>query len=210
MKKKLLSLVLAGAMVATTSVSAFAAEDTKYEIQDGNGKDVEVKVDGNISAHDGTVLPGTVTVTVPTSTNFTVAPTGDLTSPTMSIRNSGDTPVLVIASEFVDASGTSEINVVKDESLLNDERKNVTLKITGGDKDIILTSESNGGKNGKMYKADGNDINSESDREIGKATKETPLDLHLTGKGVATKNTEGAIKDSFKLKLKIKQVKQTR
>lgn len=206
MKKKLLSLVLAGAMVATTSVSAFAA-DTEYEIQDGKGKDVEVKVEGNISAHDGTVLPSTVTVTVPTSTNFTVDQTGELTSPTMSIVNSGDTPVLVIASEFVDVSGTEEINVVKNESLLQDTRKNVTLKITGGDKEVVLTSEENGGKNGKMYKVNGDEITSGENFEIGKATKETPLNLKLTGKGVATKNTEAAIKDSFKLKLKIKQAR---
>lgn len=207
MKKKLLSLVLAGAMVATTSVSAFAAEDTKYEIQDGKGKDVEVKVEGNISANDGTVLPSTVTVTVPTSTNFTVDPTGELTSPTMSIRNSGDTPVSVIVSEFVDVSGTEKINVVKNETDLADQRKNVTLKITG-DKEIILTSENNNGKNGKMYKVNGDPATTDEDLKIGKATKETPLDLKLIGKGVASTGGDAAIQDSFKLKLKIKQERQ--
>lgn len=207
MKKKLLSLVLAGAMVATTSVSAFAAEDTKYEIQDGKGKDIEVKVEGNISDYNGTVLPSTVTVTVPTSTNFTVDQTGELTSPTMSIRNSGNTPVLVIASEFVDVSGTKDINVVKEETLLQSKRENVTLKITGGDKEVVLTSEENNGKNGKMYKVSGEEITSDQNFEIGKATKETPLDLKLTGKGVAATGTEAAIKDSFKLKLKIKQAR---
>lgn len=207
MKKKLLSLVLAGAMVASTSVSAFAEADTKYEIQDGKGRDVEVKVEGNISDHNGTVLPSAVTVTVPTSTNFTVDQNGDLTSPTMSIRNSGDTPVLVIVSEFVDVSGTERINVVKNETELAGERKNVTLKITG-DKEIILTSENNNGKNGKMYKVNGDAATTEEDLKIGKATKDTPLDLKLTGKGVASTSGDEAVQDSFKLKLKIKQERQ--
>lgn len=206
MKKKLLSLVLAGAMVASTSVSAFAA-DKEYEIQDSKGKDVEVKVEGNISDNSGVILPSTVTVTVPTSTNFTVDQTGELTSPTMSIRNSGDTPVLVILSEFVDVSGTEQINVVQSETALSNQRKNVTLKITG-DKDIILTSENNNGKNGKMYKVDGSEATSEEDRKIGRATKEMPLDLKLTGKGVQSTSGDEAIKDSFKLKLKIKQERQ--
>lgn len=205
MKKKLLSLVLAGAMVASTSVSAFATETT-HEIQSGKEKEVEVKVEGNISAHDGSVLPSSVTVTVPTTVNFTVNENGDLSSPTMYIKNSGETAVSVIASEFVDSSGGAEIDVVKEETNLS-ERKNITLKITGGDRDFILTSEANGDKYGKIYKADGSGTGSDEDRVIGKATKDKPLELRLTGKGVASQSGNKAIQDSFKLKLKIKQQK---
>lgn len=204
MKKKLLSLVLAGAMVASTSVSAFA--DDTHEIQSGKEKEVEVKVEGNITGHDGSVLPSSVTVTVPTTVNFTVNANGDLSSPTMYIRNSGETAVSVIASEFVDSSGGAEIDVVKEETNLS-ERKNITLKITGGDRDFILTSEANGDKYGKIYKANGSDTASDEDRVIGKATKDKPLELRLTGKGFASQSGNKAIQDSFKLKLKIKQQK---
>lgn len=204
MKKKLLSLVLAGAMVATTSVSAFA--DDTHEIQSGKEKEVEVKVEGNITGHDGSVLPSSVTVTVPTTVNFTVNENGDLSSPTMYIRNSGETAVSVIASEFVDSSGGTEIDVVKEERNLS-KRKNITLKITGGDRDFILTSEQNGNKYGKIYKADGGDISLDTDRVIGTATKDKPLELRLTGKGVTSQEGDQAIQDSFKLKLKIKQQK---
>lgn len=207
MKKKFLSLMMAAAVVASTSVSAFATERT-HEIQSGKEKEVEVKVEGNISAHDGSVLPSTVTVTVPTSANFTVDQSGELSSSTISIKNSGDTAVLVIASEFIDSDGSEGINVVKSESDLNNTRKNVTLKITGGEKDAILTSEANNNNNkhGKIYKADGSALGAEEELVIGKATKDTSLDLKLTGKGVASSgDTDKAIQNNFKLVLKIKQ-----
>lgn len=206
MKKKLLSLVLAGAMVASTSVSAFA-DDAKHEIQSGQEKEVEVKVEGNITGHDGSVLPSSVTVTVPTTANFTVNANGELSSPAMYVKNSGETAVSVIASEFVDSNGENGINVVKGETNLSDKRKNITLKITGGDRDFILTSEANGNKYGKIYKSDGTDISLDTDRVIGTATKDKPLELRLTGRGVASQDGDQAIQDSFKLKLKIKQQK---
>lgn len=207
MKKKLLSLVLAGAMVASTSVSAFATETT-HEIKADQEKEVEVKVEGNIAGHDGNVLPSSVTVTVPTTANFTVNKKGELSSPTMYIRNSGETAVLVIASEFIDSNGETGINVVKGETDISDKRKNITLKITGGDRDFILTSEQEGNKYGKIYDADGNPISSEANRVIGKATKDNPLELTLSGKGIASKESDQAIQDNFKLKLKIKQERQ--
>lgn len=201
MKKKLLSLVLAGAMVASTSVSAFA-DDASHEIQSTTEKNVQIPIEGNIAANDGSVLPSTVTVTVPTSANFTVDKEGNLNSATMSIKNSGDTPVSVIASEFVDTNGTRGINIVKEDQLGN-TRNNVALKIVGGKEDIILTSDNNG----KMYKSDGSTvITPEMDFVIGNVTKDIPLNLTLTGKGVKSTNpSDKAVQDNFKLVLKIKQ-----
>lgn len=201
MKKKLLSLVLAGAMVASTSVSAFA-DDASHEIQSTTEKNVQIPIEGNIAANDGSVLPSTVTVTVPTSANFTVDKEGNLNSATMSIKNSGDTPVSVIASEFVDTNGTRGINIVKEDQLGN-TRNNVALKIVGGKEDIILTSDNNG----KMYKSDGSTvITPEMDFVIGNVTKDIPLNLTLTGKGVKSTDTnDKAVQDNFKLVLKIKQ-----
>lgn len=59
-----------------------------------------------------------------------------------------------------------------------------------------------------MYKVNGDPATSDEDLKIGKATKETPLDLKLIGKGVASRDGAEAIQDSFKLKLKIKQERQ--
>ena len=99
LRKKLLSLGLATAMVATTAMPAFAT--TQVEVQQGSEKEVEVKIEGNVAAHDGTVLPSTVTVTVPTSANFTVKSDGSLISGSMNITSNGDSAVSVIASKFI-------------------------------------------------------------------------------------------------------------
>lgn len=208
MKKKLLSLVLAGAMVASTSVSAFAdTNEATHQIPNNSEKQVEVKVEGNIASHNGTVLPpSTVTVTVPTSANFTVKSNGSLTSATMRITNGSDTAVSVIASRFVDTNGTEGINIVKDGAL--DDRKKIKLKLTGGNEDIVLTSEKNTGFSGKMYKNNGTEeIREDEGFVIGNVTKDIPLELTLTGEGKeATESDTTAIQDDFKLILKIKRV----
>lgn len=207
MKKKLLSLVLAGAMVASTSVSAFAdTNEATHQIPNNSEKQVEVKVEGNIASHNGTVLPpSTVTVTVPTSANFTVKSNGSLTSATMRITNGSDTQVSVIASRFVDTNGTEGINIVKDGTL--DDRKKIKLKLTGGNEDIVLTSEKNTGFSGKMYKNNGTEeIREDEGFVIGNVTKDIPLELTLTGEGKeATDSDTTAIQDDFKLILKIKR-----
>lgn len=208
MKKKLLSLVLAGAMVASTSVSAFAdTNEATHQIQNQSEKKVEVKVEGNIASHNGTVLPpSTVTVTVPTSANFTVKSDGKLTSATMRITNSSDTPVSVIASKFIDSNGTEGINILKSDA--PSQRKEINLKLTGGDKEIVLSSEANNdGTSGKMYKNNGaNEIQESEDFVIGDATKDIPLELTLTGEGKASSDSDTTpIKDDFKLILKIKR-----
>lgn len=206
MKKKFLSLMMAAAMVATTSVSAFADDTTTHEIQKGTEKNVEVKIEGNIAANDGTVLPSTVTVTVPTSASFTVKKDGSLTSATMNITSNGDSAVSVIASKFIDTNGQAGINIIKDGDI--NSREKIKLKLTGGDQDIILSSETNSeGTLGKMYKSDGStEITDSLNFVIGNVTKDTPLKLRLEGEGKASSDTsDAAIQDNFKLVLKIKK-----
>ena len=158
MKKKFLSLMMAAAVVATTSVSAFA--DENYQLTSvGQEKNVEIGIEGKVEDYDGNVLPSTVTVTVPTSLNFTVKKNGSIVSPEIEIKNSGDEPVSVIATEFVDTTGENGgIKVKKDGEL--QARNEVKLRLVGGDQDITLTSESNGdGKSaGKMYNKDNTPI----------------------------------------------------
>lgn len=210
MKKKLLSLVLAGAMVASTSVSAFA-EDRPYEIQPNSSTNAEVEITGDIESSSGQVLPGTVEVTVPTNASFTVKKDGTIESGTMTIRNKGKATVSVIASKFIDTTGEKKINLVKEDQLVANDRNKVSLKLTGGEKEIILTSQGNGDNKaaGKMYDATNDtEINEGSDFVIKKVEASGTLDLQLKGQGTAyaeSSNSGDAVNDTFKLILKIKQ-----
>ena len=206
MKKKLLSLVLAGAMVASTSVSAFA--DT-FDIQQGTGTDVNVSITGNLEGSDGTTVPGTVTVTVPTAAIFNVNHTdGNVTSAAMEVVNNSDEAVLVYASSFTDATGTDKINLVSEEGLKSSSKRNdVFLKLTGGDREIYFTSESKDGKFGKIYDSTTKQ-ELVSGTEIATVSKQSTLSLRLAGTG----STQGGdlndpIADNFKLVLKIKRAR---
>ena len=205
MKKKLLSLVLAGAMVASTSVSAFA--DT-FDIQQGTGTDVNVSITGNIANKEGVVLPGTVSVTVPTAAVFNVAQDGTLTSAPMNIVNNGDEDVLVIASKFTDTTGDTGIKLVKEDELeRSSSKKEVFLKLTGGNKTVYFTSENEEGNNGKIYDSATNSKLAK-DTEIATVSKKDKVELRLDGKGAtAGEPLEEGVSDSFKLVLKIKRVR---
>lgn len=217
MKKKLLSLVLAGAMVASTSVSAFAAtpSTTTGETEISAGTDeqnVDVKVTGNILDNKGNAMPGTIKVTVPTATTFNVTKEGRLNSADMTIRNEGDEEIEVIVSGFEDASGSDKINVVKKDSFVgankeDTERKNIWLRLTGGSKVVSFGSQ-NGGE---VYEVNnGADGSSKVvDAKIGQIASGKELTLTLEGEG----GTQGAgnatepIQDDFKLVLKVKRVR---
>lgn len=208
MKKKLLSLVLAGAMVASTSVSAFAdtVNTENVEIQPKEEKEVQIPIKGDIESQSGDIVAGAITVTVPTNASFRVDSQGELTSGTMSIVNKGDKKISVIASSFSDPTGTGGIELVKSESeLAADNRSKVYLKLTGGNEEIVLTSESGG----KMYKiSDTNTpIESRNNHVIKNVNPYEKLDLQLKGKGTAHSgsNSSEAVNDNFELVLKIKQ-----
>lgn len=218
MKKKLLSLVLAGAMVASTSVSAFAADTvTTKNVEIGSGeteKEVEIGIEGNILNDAGNKVPGTISVTVPTATTFSVnATTGDLTSPQMTITNDGEQKIKVIASKFEDANGSEKINIIKQSEFGSDaaqkNRGTVWLRLTGGTQNLGLTSESNGAGNGKMYDGSYGAAKTAADNyEIGTVNaKGGTMNLTLEGKGGITPGdttpTTEAIQDNFKLVLKI-------
>ena len=208
MKKKFLSLMMAAAVVATTSVSAFAAGnvDTTVDIPEGEGKKVNVKITGNVEDENGGVLPGTVSVTVPTAAVFNVnATSGNISSGAMTITNHSDEKVLVYASDFTDTTGNSQIELKKEEVTKASPRGKVSLRLTGGKRTIFFTSEEDNGKSGKIYDASTN-TGLSATAEIGEATKENPLVLTLEGVG----GTEGEhkdtpIKDDFQLVFKIKR-----
>ena len=204
MKKKFLSLMMAAAVVATTSVSAFADEHQLTAV--GEEKQVEIGIEGKVEDSSGNVLPSTVTVTVPTSLNFTVKKDGTVVSPEIEITNSGNEPVSVLATEFVDTTGEGGINVKKEGDL--GKRNEVKLRLVGGDQNITLTSESNGtGKSaGKMYTNDNQLITSEQGIVLKNITAGNSLKLKIDGEGkAAAESGDAAVNDIFKLKLKFKK-----
>lgn len=207
MKKKLLSLVLAGAMVASTSVSAFATE--KIDIQPGDGREVNVSITGNLENSGGETVPGTVSVTVPTAAVFNVSHSnGNISSAAMEIVNHSEEQVLVFASSFTDATGDNEIKLVKEDQLESSSSRNdVFLKLTGGSTDVYFTSEAKDSKFGKIYDATtGNEL--ANGKEIATVNKQDKVSLRLEGKG----STNGSaltspVADNFKLVLKIKRAR---
>lgn len=220
MKKKLLSLVLAGAMVASTSVSAFAATEptpttrTTTTMSVGeNEKDIDVSITGDILDNNGNVKPGTISVTVPTAVNFTVTKAGVLTAGDMVITNNSKEKVKVSVKEFSDPNAEKDINIVKKSEFTDDDpgnidRNKIWLSLTG--KGVSVGFESTG--KGKMYDpSDYSAIN--TTKEIGSIDANGgEMELQLQGAGGTSGSSDSTptqpISDKFNLVLKIERDKQ--
>ena len=217
MKKKLLSLVLAGAMVASTSVSAFAATDEATYIIDDKGKEHQVDITGNVQNQQGNIVPGTISVTVPTAVSFTIDKTGQITGGDIVVRNSSDDKVEVVAKEFTDTTPTNKIVLVKDDELETEMSKNgedkvhMTLNLTGNGKAVGLFSNKSTGKSGFVDLTTKEEIGDNVNTPLGNAWKNNDLTLRLSGKTKAGSESysapENALQDTFNLVLKIQKVK---
>lgn len=147
MKKKLLSLVLAGAMVASTSVSAFAANVNGPDNVDGNA---EISITGEIQSDTGEKPAGRFNVTIPTATSFTVDQNGNFIAPErMSIQNDGSQDIDVYADKFVDTKPTEGIKVVAESDLKSKNRTYISLSVTGKSNAVYLKSENTDSGNNK-------------------------------------------------------------
>lgn len=209
MKKKFLSLMMAAAVVATTSVSAFATEAnvTGSDNQDANA---EVEITGKVLSENGREPVGNFKVTVPTAATFTVDQHGSFTAPEkITIKNAGDQNIDVFAKSFVDTNPNDGISVVGESGLKDLNRTNVSLSITGNMGTVFLGSQP-GGNNKGLY----------SDRNLSQQTGEFQLASILSGQnkdltlnGVAGGKQEtltddvkaNGVKDKFTLVLKIKK-----
>lgn len=149
MKKKLLSLVLAGAMVASTSVSAFAANVNGPDNVDGNA---EISITGEIESDTGEKPAGRFNVTIPTATSFTVDQNGHFIAPErMSIQNEGSQDIDVYADKFVDAKPTEGIKVVAESELKSKNRTYISLSVTGKSTVYLRSEDTNSGTNRGVY-----------------------------------------------------------
>ena len=125
MKKKFLSLMMAAAVVATTSVSAFAAEVKT------DGGEVDVTITGSVNGPNDTPPEGTISVSVPTALTFTVNKDGKFTGSSLTVTNNGTEAVDVFAYEFTDISNAANGIEVKTQLVEGDNRTKVTLNLSG-------------------------------------------------------------------------------
>lgn len=217
MKKKFLSLMMAAAVVATTSVSAFAAEisTTPTEatgkkpmtISDGKGQTTDIGITGNIANENNEVLPTTISVTVPTAAKFTVTNERELVGSNITIKNEGDETVSVIAEKFIDTTKDKKINVVAESEVRGtseNDRGKVALTLTGALDSVSLRTKTNSGTG--LIKSDGTDVNEGDNVVLDDIEGGSSKTLTLTGEAVKGGDAlTDAIDDKFTLILRIKK-----
>lgn len=206
MKKKLLSLVLAGAMVASTSVSAFAATtaNTKEVTTDGGTANVEIT--GNIAkTSDGSILPGTISVSVPTATNFVVDKNGVLKGSTINVTNTGEESVDVYAYEFIDKTRETGITVKRSVDS-SSARSEITLYLNGGEGNAYFSSSADITRGIYANDKDNSGFAGSDGIKVASLSTGEKAELRLEGQG-GTSETQlpEALKEDFTLKLKIKK-----
>lgn len=215
MKKKLLSLVLAGAMVASTSVSAFADTNEVTHIIDGDGKEQQVEITGHVTDDANNKVPGTISVTVPTAVAFTINKDGQITGGDIVIKNTSDEKVEVVAKEFKDTTPKAGIVIVKDTELENkvnedgDDKVHASMKLVGKTNSLELISDKVVSSTG-LLSSNGQTVTVGADTTLGQAWNNNPLTLKLEGK--TKKDISGdysapdkALKNTFNLVLKIQK-----
>lgn len=204
MKKKFLSLMMAAAVVATTSVSAFADD---YSWSDKRDQDVKVNITGDVADESGETVSGTLSVSIPTATTFTVRQDGTVTAPAITVQNKGTQAVDVYAYKFSDNTPTtgSGITVVGKSGLTDaEDYSTVSLRLNGTAGDAYLKSEE--GKNG-VYK-DEDCLKQSSDSGVKLVSVEGNKTGSINLEGTTQDGVEAPqdpIQDKFVLTLKIKK-----
>lgn len=209
MKKKFLSLMMAAAVVATTSVSAFAA-DANVTGSDNVDADAEVEITGKVLSNSGSEPVGNFKVTVPTAAAFTVDQHGSFAAPEkITIKNAGDQNIDVFAKSFVDTNRSGGISVVGESGLKELNRTNVSLSITGNMGTVFLGSDP--GSNNKGLYSDKNLTQQTGEFQLASILSGQDKDLTLNGiaggkqDDLSEEVREKGVKDKFTLVLKIKK-----
>lgn len=203
MKKKLLSLVLAGAMVATTSVSAFAAT---IDSSDNADAKTNVTITGEVLNNNGDRPEGKFNVTIPTAASFTVDQNGKLQGTTITVSNKGTQNIDVYADKFVDTKNGSGINVVAESDLKSAPRTSVSLSLQGNLNTLYLKSATDGAFAGLYTDKALATAAVEGTSKI--ATVQSNQDVNLTLSGKAGENGQEvaeAVSNDFTLTLRIKK-----
>ena len=221
MKKKFLSLMMAAAVVATTSVSAFAADNNVHVTmpKDANVTDTDdqqptqdVELTGHVQSDDGEMPTTTFKVTVPTAANFTVTNQGNLVGPELTIKNEGTQAIEVYATNFSKTTN-GELKVIKENELEGKPRSTVALKLTV-DSEVKAYLRADGEENGVFTNPELSDkVSGNISGDKGKlltlqagANEAKIKKIKLEGAaGNSADPVDTAMSDTFKLVLKIKK-----
>lgn len=213
MKKKLLSLVLAGAMVASTSVSAFAAttENKVISSYDDGKNSANVTIEGSVDSDSGQQAAGTISVSIPTALQFRVDTDGNVNGAGIDVVNNGLDEVEVIAAQFIDDTPNKGITVnspseFERSNRSTKSRKDVVLWIEGnnrGERAYFNPSDGNGicNENG-VNKSSGIVVSTLSKKDDGRNTDTIRLYGYA---GTTTGQVQDALTDKFILRLKVKK-----
>lgn len=225
MKKKLLSLVLAGAMVASTSVSAFAAtEDATYNIDSTKPQNHKVTITGDIANKKNETLPGTITVTIPSAMAFTVDKDGKVTGGKIEVVNRSSESVEVVAEKFNDTTPDNKIVLVKKTELdskieaaeagSEEGKTYMTLDLIGNTNTLGLVSSKVTSESGFVKNSDESPIQAGENTTLGNAVNGINLELKLEGNAKHSDSSQHAysapttaVNDTFNLILKIQKTK---
>ena len=144
MKKKFLSLMMAAAVVATTSVSAFASTQNitgPVNVE----KEAHVTVEGKVADNEGNLPAGVYNVTIPSKGAFSVDEHGKFTGVELPIENNGDDAIKIKVSNFVDTDGDNtgiKLNTTEDLSVKDVKsgkpRNEINLTLQGNLKKVFL------------------------------------------------------------------------
>lgn len=202
MKKKLLSLVLAGAMVASTSVSAFA--DTTINKPDTEAPTTNITVTGEVINDSGDKPAGKFNVTIPTAASFAVSQSSSVISVPITIENHGVQNIKVYAEKFADVTVNSGITVKKTSELDGLDRTNISLSLQGTSGIVYLKSEDNNTKSGVYSNPDLGSEATEESKLLTTILSGDTENLTLSGNAGNAATTKVAT-DDFTLTLKIKK-----
>lgn len=202
MKKKFLSLMMAAAVVATTSVSAFA--DTINEL-DTKEPTTNITVTGDVISDNGTKPAGKFNVTIPTTASFAVSRGSSVISVPITIENHGGQNIKVYAEKFADLTVDSGITVKKTSGIESLDRTNISLSLRGESGIVYLKSEENNiTKNGIYSDTELEDEATEELKLLTTISSGKTEKLTLSG-NAGSAQTDKAATDDFILTLKIKK-----
>lgn len=225
MKKKFLSLMMAAAVVATTSVSAFAAENdvtmpnsANVTSSDEQETTSNVTINGNIQDDKGNDAPSTFKVTVPTAASFTVNKAGSLVGPTLTVKNEGKQEVQVYAQSF--KAGNGDIKVISEDTIKTDtksdsatlDRSSVSLKLIGDSGQTAYLGAATGITPGVYGQPNLDSVSTTGIllTTLASGSENAPSTKTIRMEGSAGKNVvNDAVSDAFTLTLKIKKVVKT-
>lgn len=169
----------------------------------------EISITGNIANYKDETLPGVIQVVVPTSTSFRVDKDGNFTAPSIEIQNNGEESIDIYVYKFIDPNGQNGINIKSEKDITANEnitpRSSLSLSISGNTTAYFKSENSSENESGVYSDID---LTQEVTDGINilKVHPNSNNTLTLKGKaGKKTSDSDTAIRDTFKLILKIKR-----